>query len=135
MQFDLSNIYEIKNYLNSLHLQGVKIIEIKEVKENRSLNANALYWEWLNVIAKEIGDDVESLHYAFKGKFLGWKIIETKFSKSKIPKSSRKLNVREFYNYMLQIEVFAKEFLNIDKLPQPTKSILKALEKFDKSVI
>jgi len=135
MNFDLSDITEIKNYLNALHLQGVKIIDIKEVKEKRSLNANALYWQWLNIIAQEIGDDVESLHYAFKGKFLGWQIIETKFSKSKIPKSSRKLNVREFYNYMLQVEIFAKDFLIIDKLPQPTKSILKALEKFDKSVL
>lgn len=129
MDFELSNSLEIKNYLNTLHQQGVKTISIKEVNTKRSLSANALYWQWLNIIAQEIGDDVESLHYAFKGKFLGWQIIETKFSKSKIPKSSRKLSIKEFYNYMLQVEIFASEFLNITNLPQPTKSILKAIEK------
>ena len=53
MNFDLSNITEIKKYLNTLYQQGVKTISIKEVNKKRSLSANALYWQWLNIIAQE----------------------------------------------------------------------------------
>lgn len=131
MQFNIQENTEreqLKQHLNLLYINGKEQVEVKEIKSKRSLNANALYWKWLSIISAEIGDNVDSLHYAFKSKFLGWEIVETKFSKSKRPKSSSKLSISEFYQFMLQVELFTKEFLNIS-LPQPTKSILKAIEK------
>lgn len=137
MEFNLKIDKErmlLKEYLSLLFKSGISIIEVNEKKKKRSNNANSLYWQWLSIISNETGDDVESLHFAFKGKFLGWKITETKFSKSKKPKSSRKLNVSEFYQFMLQVEIFAKDFLGIT-LPQPTKSILNAVKKFKENAL
>ena len=62
MNFELKNIAEIKNYLNSLYKQGVKIVNISEVKENRKVRANNLYWKWLEIIANETGSDQNYLH-------------------------------------------------------------------------
>jgi len=47
----------------------VEII-IRPYKRNRSREQNALYWKWLTVIEVETGQDKESLHEHYKGKFL-----------------------------------------------------------------
>lgn len=43
---------------------------IRPYKRNRSREQNSLYWKWLTVIETETGQDRESLHEHYKGKFL-----------------------------------------------------------------
>lgn len=43
---------------------------IRPYKRNRSREQNSLYWKWLTVIEAETGQDRESLHEHYKGKFL-----------------------------------------------------------------
>jgi len=45
-------------------------IIIRLYKRNRSREQNSLYWKWLTVIEMETGQDRESLHEHYKGKFL-----------------------------------------------------------------
>lgn len=45
-------------------------IIIRPYKRNRSREQNSLYWKWLTVIEQETGQDRESLHEHYKGRFL-----------------------------------------------------------------
>ena len=56
--------------LKSLPLSPVHEINIKEYKRNRSLEANALYWQWLTIIGAELGEEKETLHEIYKDKYL-----------------------------------------------------------------
>lgn len=88
-------------------LEGVWDVEITKHKKSRSVAANRLMWMWLNLIAKETGNEPEDLHHLLKVKFLG---TETKiFMGSEIerPKSTTKLNTKEFTNYLDKIETLA----------------------------
>ncbi len=90
-------------------------IRIKKWRKKRSLSQNALYWVWLQIIAKELGYDTEELHTSFKSMFL------TDRSK-KIPlvRSTTALNVLEFIQYLKKVEKESNELGII--LPQPDSS-------------
>ncbi len=51
-------------------LKGKVEVLIKELKLDRSLEQNALYWKWLSVIAAETGHSKEEMAEIYKGKFL-----------------------------------------------------------------
>ena len=91
---------------------GTYEITVKKWRKKRSLDQNALYWVWLQIIAKELGYDTEELHSSFKSMFL------TDRSK-KIPlvRSTTVLNTLEFINYLKAVERQASE-LGIT-LPRP----------------
>jgi len=132
MNFELTNTTEkanlIKSHLNELYVNGVKSISIKEVKETRSVQANRLYWQWLKVISNHTGDNSNSLHELFKERFLGKKVVETSIGIIEATESTSNLPVKEFYTYMLKVEVLANEFLNI-RLPQPSDEFLNYINK------
>jgi len=114
---------QLIKHVNLLMLSGVKMVSVKEIKKKRSLNANALYWKWLSIICNYTGDDVQGLHHDLKVKFLGFEENKSIISKTEKlqnlkVKSSKKLSTNEFYNYMVQVEIFAKRFLEIT-LPTP----------------
>ena len=83
---------------------GTYEITVKKWRKKRSLDQNALYWVWLQVIAKDLGYDTEELHTSFKSMFL------TDRSK-KIPlvRSTTALNTLEFIQYLKKVEKEADE--------------------------
>ena len=87
-----------------LQKAGVYEITVKKWRKKRSLDQNALYWMWLQIIAKDLGYDTEELHSSFKSMFL------TDRSK-KIPlvRSTTVLNKLEFAQYLKSIERQASE--------------------------
>ena len=78
---------------------GTYEITVKKWRKKRSLDQNALYWVWLQIIAKDLGYDTEELHSSFRSMFL------TDRSK-KIPlvRSTTALNTLEFINYLKAVE-------------------------------
>ncbi|MBJ9388268.1 recombination protein NinB [Acinetobacter baumannii] len=69
------DINYVTNYLNKNHAQTAAegkplVVIIKPQSTKRSLNQNALYWDWLTEVQNKIGQDKEDLHFEFKKKFL-----------------------------------------------------------------
>ncbi|MCB8770160.1 recombination protein NinB [Acinetobacter soli] len=46
------------------------VVTIKPQSAKRSLNQNALYWDWMQEIQNKTGQDKEDCHFEFKKKFL-----------------------------------------------------------------
>jgi hypothetical protein len=69
----------------------------------RTLPQNRLYWIFLEKIARETGDDAESLHQWAKRQFLKPKFIKVRGTEMKIPGSTRELSKLEFGEYMDKI--------------------------------
>lgn len=80
-------------------------LEIAEKKEKRTDQQNRYYWMYLEVIAREHGDDPEELHAFFRGKFLTKKITEIYGEKTRITKSTTELSKGEFCEYLANISV------------------------------
>ncbi|NUG49670.1 recombination protein NinB [Acinetobacter lactucae] len=69
------DISPVTNFLNVNHAQAAAegkplVVTIKPQSTKRSLNQNALYWDWLTEVQNKIGQDKEDLHFEFKKKFL-----------------------------------------------------------------
>lgn len=58
------------DYLAAVPLLPLHEVIIREVKKGRSLDANALMWQWLTVIGNELGESKELVHERYKDKFL-----------------------------------------------------------------
>lgn len=56
--------------IEALPLDVVHEVKISEYKRNRSLEANALYWQWLTIIGNELGESKEAKHEFYKDSFL-----------------------------------------------------------------
>jgi hypothetical protein len=94
------------------------IIEIKDDKESRSVKQNRLYWEWIGtVISPELGYTKDETHAILRDKFLGYTETTTKLSVIKELRSTTKLNVKEFKDYLEQIDILMSEYGII--LPRP----------------
>ena len=70
-----SDINYVTNYLNKNHSKAAGegkplVVTIKPQSTKRSINQNALYWDWLTEVQNKIGQDKEDLHFEFKKKFL-----------------------------------------------------------------
>lgn len=89
-------------------------VTIQNKKEKRSLDQNALYFMWCQIIADETGNDKDDIHEYLKLKFLGTVGIEpTNGQVQYIPRSSRNQSVKEMAEYMEKIQTWALTDLNI----------------------
>jgi hypothetical protein len=87
------------------------IIEIKDDKESRSVKQNRLYWEWIGtVISPELGYTKDETHAILRDKFLGYTETTTKLSVIKELRSTTKLKVKEFKDYLEQIDILMSEY-------------------------
>ncbi len=94
------------------------IIEIKEDKDSRSVKQNRLYWEWISVIGNELGYTKDETHMILRDKFLGYNEVTTALGETiRELKSTTKLKVGEFKEYLEQIDMFVAEWGII--LPRP----------------
>jgi hypothetical protein len=86
------------------------IIEIKDDKDSRSIKQNRLYWEWVSVIGGELGYTKDETHAILRDKFLGYTETTTKLSVIKELRSTTKLKVKEFKDYLEQIDILMSEY-------------------------
>ena len=91
-------------------------MEIKPYKTSRSLEQNRRYW----AIIKDIADQYPALtgedyytpdvwHLFFRKKFLGYEVVNLPDMEVDRIKSTTGLKVKEFADYMTQVEVFGVE--------------------------
>jgi len=94
------------------------IIEIREDKDSRSTKQNRLYWEWVTVIGSELGYTKDETHMLLRDKFIGYNEITTKKGDHiRELRSTTKLKVGEFKDYLEQVDIFVSEYGII--LPRP----------------
>lgn len=88
------------------------MIEIKPFKMTRSDAQNDLYWAWLTVARDEgeTGYTKDELHRFMRSKFLGYE--ETKYKNEVVSelRSTRKLKVKEFSEYIDEVDRFFAEY-------------------------
>ena len=93
------------------------VIEIMEDNGNRSSKQNRLMWEWINVLSVETGYAKDEMHAIMRDKFLGYNEVTTKAGTIRELRSTTKLKVGEFKDYLEQIDIFASEYGIV--LPRP----------------
>ena len=89
---------------------------LKPWQPKRSLSANALYWQWMNTLAKHVSTPAggfikDDLHDICRHKFLGYRSNGKRLKDgSQLPaqlKSTSSLKRNEFCYYMTQVDAWA----------------------------
>lgn len=99
--------------------QPVYEVTVQEYKKNRSLSQNRLLWLWYKEIADHIKDSTgqifsdEEMHDWFREKFLPTKFVEFRGEIVKSRKSTKSLKVKEFTEYLEQIDFYCGSDLGL----------------------
>ncbi len=104
--------------IKALNLSAGFEVIIRKHRKSRSTSQNALMWMWLSVVQSETGNDKDALHDYFREKYLGRDRTEVLNQQRHVLKSTTKLTVQEFTQYLTQIEAFCATELGIT-LPHP----------------
>lgn len=80
-------------------------IGIKEQRPTRTMAQNNYYWLYLNGLEKELGYTSDELHEYYKQKFLSGTQCEVNGDTIRIYPSTTKLTIKEFMEYIRNIEV------------------------------
>lgn len=88
-------------------------ITIAQHRERRSHEQNALLWAIYGEIAKETGNTAEDIHEAMKARFLAPSHIVLGGDPIPVPPSSRKLDAKQFSEFVEQVQAFAASELGI----------------------
>lgn len=94
-------------------LSGKFAVTIEPVGRRRSLEQNARYWVILTYIAEQLRDESgkmyspETWHEWAKATFIGKDTLIVDGEPTLIPKSSTKLRVMDFADYMTKLEAWA----------------------------
>ncbi len=92
------------DYIKQLDFSKKWSIEIKEHKTTRSLEQNALYWKWITCFGDHLGYIKNDMHEVLAEEFLE-PIVINFYGKTIIRrKSTTKLSVKEFTDYLQKIE-------------------------------
>lgn len=102
---------EYYSFLREIPLNAEMVITISR---KRSLNQNALFHKWINIISSEIGEDSEVVKYWLKCKFLGCEEKEIDGHTYSIPPETSKLNKQEMSDFMQRVYIFAAEELHVN---------------------
>lgn len=114
--------------IQALNLSKPWKIDIEPYKKNRSLSANKLYWKWITLIGDELGYLRDEMHTVLAMKFLEPVTVEWNGEQVVSAKSTSSLNVKEFTDYLNQIEIFASQELGLS-LPHPEDTYYDALNR------
>lgn len=105
------------NIIEKLPIDKPYQIEIKPFKRKRSLNQNALFHKWVNILAEHTGySDFEIKEY-LKIKFLQPTFMQVR-DRSIVSRHTSKLNTQEMSEFMSKVQAFAIVDLDV-QLPTP----------------
>lgn len=100
-------------WLSQIPVDEVLELTLKPYKLTRSQEQNARYWLIISKIAEHTGHDRSELHEMFKARFLGMASTEIAGETIKHQRSSARLKVNEFSEYMEQVESWTIQTLGI----------------------
>lgn len=105
-----SDVWALCEKLTEMDLTKPQVVTIKPWKKKRTNNQNALYWEWLSVIANETGHDKDELHTLFRRKFLTPQQREILGEECWCLQSTTTLSTVEMSEYMARIQSHVAPF-------------------------
>lgn len=109
MNYFIINETVRKNAIKELHALPLNRHEVRVLPIKRSLAQNRMYWNW----CEEIGtyyNGKDAMHRDFAAHFLGVDEFKTYFGQTIIqPKSTSKLNKKQFCEYLNKIQLFAEQ--------------------------
>lgn len=109
-----TNEAELQGILSEFVVGDYMYVTIEAKKGKRSLAQNRLYWKIIDLINKDTGNDKLELHTFFKKKFLPIELVDFETGESYMSyKSSAKLKVGEFKEYLDNVIQFTAEFFGI----------------------
>lgn len=123
MHYDLSNSLDrecFKARVNKLYERGAKV-ELKEIRQKRTLSQNAIFHLWIGVIADAIGEyDRESVKRDVKQLFLGTSEAYNRFTGELIQVEAKtsKLSTEQMSDLLSRVQHWAREELGV-YLPSP----------------
>lgn len=117
---------EVIEEIQALNLSKPWKVIIELYKKSRSLAQNRLYFMWITGIGKKLGYFTDEMHMVLALKFLPPVTVEWGGRKIVSAKSTSSLNVKEFTDYLNQIEIFATSELGLN-LPHPADTYYEAL--------
>ena len=121
MRYDLSTRIgkeKAETHFKAL-LSNEKLIDLKEVRKQRTLSQNALYWLYMACLEQETGNDKYDLHEYFKIKFNGIEIKNVFGTPVYTARSTTKNDTKQMGEYLDKIIQFASQELSI-ALPDPS---------------
>ncbi|HCR36338.1 TPA: hypothetical protein DIU22_04865 [Candidatus Woesebacteria bacterium] len=124
----IKNREEFENYLTYKLADKDCILTIEEKKYKRSLQQNAYYWAYLNLIEDETGNLAEDIHEIAKRKFLPPRFISVKGQEYKLPATTSNLDKKDFGDYMDKISAWCEI-----AIPNPEEWKFPSLIKEDKA--
>lgn len=126
MHYDLQNALDRESFkarVNKLYQQGAKV-ELREVKQKRTLPQNAIFHLWIGVIADAIGEyDRESVKRDVKQLFLGTREEYNRFTGELIQVEAKtsKLTTEQMGDLLSRVQHWAIEELGV-YLPSPDEA-------------
>lgn len=83
------------------------VLKIKKKWNKRSLNQNALYWEWVTIIADYCGNSPEEMHVILRGLYAPKKEVKVGKKKYMIPRSTTTFTKGEMAEFMMNVQAEA----------------------------
>ena len=124
----------VKSYIERLKPEKQYSVEISVKKDQRSIQANRLYWLWVSCLESETGNDKEILHHELRMMFLPRKQGMLNGRQVEIPGSTAGLDTGQFKQYLDKIQVFAASELGVH-LPDPDDLIFESFYDYYKDRI
>jgi len=115
---DKPSLTRIIEFICNLDLTVVWEIKIKRFVKNRTLQQNNLYWKWNGIMGQEIGCSSDDWHQDMMDMFLPPKFYTIKGVAKEKAKSTKKLTVKEFTEYLEHIDRHCASFHAV-MLPRP----------------
>ena len=101
------------NDVSEFHEGARVVIQVNEAQDVRSNQQNRLWWQWMEIIADELGYNSEEIHEIVKYKFLIYE--ETIEGDShQIIKSTSTLTKKEFNRLTQDVYYWANDTFNIN---------------------
>lgn len=118
---DTEKLYAVARRVEQLDTKKAWVVSVEEYRPKRSLDQNALYHKWVEIIRQELGYEHDEMHQALMLELLpasGRKTYRDVNGEQRESRSSTKLNTKEFGEYLDAIERWAVQYVNI-VLPKP----------------
>lgn len=90
-------------HIRNLREANVWDITIRKHRLTRSKQQNSLYWMWLKIIGDHVGSPKEDIHREFAIRLLGPETFEVDGKQYSGAKSTTKLSIEEFSEYLEKI--------------------------------
>ena len=94
-------------------------VSISPPRKKRTLQANALYWKWIDQIRLHVIDttgqsySADAMHEWFKSKFLPTEVVEVNGEPIRCRLSTAKLSTKEMSDYMDMIDKYCANNLHL----------------------